>query len=50
MGERRSVVRGQDIVIEQQMTVTLFTDHRAVGGARGAELLAAFKAYIEEPG
>jgi pyruvate dehydrogenase E2 component (dihydrolipoamide acetyltransferase) len=50
MGERRPVVRGQDIVIEQQMSVTLSTDHRCVDGALGAELLAAFKAYVEEPG
>ncbi len=49
-GERRPVVRGQDIVIEQQMSVTLSTDHRCVDGALGAELLGAFKAYIEEPG
>ncbi len=50
MGERRPVVRGQEIVIEQQMSVTLSTDHRIVDGALGAELLGAFKAYIEEPG
>jgi pyruvate dehydrogenase E2 component (dihydrolipoamide acetyltransferase) len=31
------------------MTVTLSCDHRAVDGAVGAELLAAFKALIEEP-
>ena len=49
-GERRAVVRGDDIVIEQRMSVTLSTDHRAVDGALGAELLGAFKAYIEEPG
>ena len=49
-GERRPVVRGNDIVIEQQMSVTLSTDYRCVDGALGAELLAAFKAYIEEPG
>ena len=49
-GERRPVVRGQSIVIEQQMSVTLSTDHRIVDGALGAELLGAFKAYIEEPG
>ncbi|MGQ0484860.1 MAG: pyruvate dehydrogenase complex dihydrolipoamide acetyltransferase [Hyphomicrobiales bacterium] len=49
-GERRPVVRGQDIVIEQQMSVTLSTDHRVVDGALGAELLGAFRAYIEEPG
>jgi pyruvate dehydrogenase E2 component (dihydrolipoamide acetyltransferase) len=49
-GQRRPVVRGNDVVIEQQMTVTLSTDHRIVDGALGAELLGAFKAYIEEPG
>ncbi len=49
-GERRAIVRGNDIVIEQQMSVTLSTDHRVVDGALGAELLGAFKAYIEEPG
>jgi pyruvate dehydrogenase E2 component (dihydrolipoamide acetyltransferase) len=49
-GERRPVVRGNDIVIEQQMSVTLSTDHRVVDGALGAELLGAFKLYIEEPG
>ena len=49
-GERRAVVRGNEIVIEQQMSVTLSTDHRAVDGALGAELIGAFKMYIEEPG
>jgi pyruvate dehydrogenase E2 component (dihydrolipoamide acetyltransferase) len=49
-GERRPVVRGDAIIIEQQMSVTLSTDHRAVDGALGAELLGAFKMYIEEPG
>jgi len=48
-GERRPVVRGNDIVIEQQMTVTLSTDHRCIDGALGAELINAFKLYIEEP-
>jgi pyruvate dehydrogenase E2 component (dihydrolipoamide acetyltransferase) len=32
-----------------QMTVTLGCDHRVVDGALGAELLAAFKALIEQP-
>ena len=31
------------------MSVRLSTDHRAVDGALGAELLAAFKGYIEKP-
>ena len=32
-----------------QLTVTLGCDHRVVDGALGAELLAAFKALIEQP-
>jgi pyruvate dehydrogenase E2 component (dihydrolipoamide acetyltransferase) len=36
-------------VLATQMTVTLSCDHRAVDGAVGAELLAAFKALVEDP-
>jgi pyruvate dehydrogenase E2 component (dihydrolipoamide acetyltransferase) len=50
VGERRPVVRGDAIVIEHQMSVTLSTDHRCVDGALGAELLSAFRMYIEDPG
>ena len=49
-GERRPVVRGNDIVIEQQMTITLSTDHRCIDGALGAEFIGAIKLYLEEPG
>jgi pyruvate dehydrogenase E2 component (dihydrolipoyllysine-residue acetyltransferase) len=49
-GERRPVVRGNEIVIEHQMSVTLSTDHRCVDGALGAELLSAFRLYLEDPG
>ena len=49
-GERRPVVRGNDIVIEQQMTITLSTDHRCIDGALGAEFIGAIKSYLEEPG
>ncbi len=49
-GERRPVVRGNDIVIAQQMTITLSTDHRCIDGALGAEFIGAIKAYLEEPG
>jgi pyruvate dehydrogenase E2 component (dihydrolipoamide acetyltransferase) len=31
------------------MTVTLSCDHRAVDGALGAELLGAFRRFIEIP-
>ena len=32
-----------------QMTVTLSCDHRVVDGALGAELLSAFKGFVEKP-
>ncbi|WP_417767674.1 pyruvate dehydrogenase complex dihydrolipoamide acetyltransferase [Stappia sp.] len=48
-GEKRPVVKGDALAIATVMTVTLSTDHRAVDGALGAELLAAFKGYIENP-
>jgi pyruvate dehydrogenase E2 component (dihydrolipoamide acetyltransferase) len=32
------------------MACTLSADHRAIDGAIGAELLAAFTRYIEQPG
>ncbi len=48
-GDQRAVVRDGKVAIATQMTVTLSTDHRAVDGAVGAELLAAFKTYIENP-
>ena len=48
--ERRPVVRGNDIVIEQQMTITLSTDHRCIDGALGAEFIGVIKAHLEEPG
>ncbi len=49
-GEKRAVVRGNDVVARTIMTVTLSCDHRAVDGALGAQLLGAFKSCIEEPG
>jgi pyruvate dehydrogenase E2 component (dihydrolipoamide acetyltransferase) len=48
-GEKRVVVKGGAPAVATVMTVTLSTDHRAVDGALGAELLAAFKALIENP-
>jgi pyruvate dehydrogenase E2 component (dihydrolipoamide acetyltransferase) len=48
-GEKRAVVRDGEIVAADLMTATLSTDHRAVDGALGAELLTAFKRYIENP-
>ena len=48
-GEKRPVVVGDTVEVRTQMSVTLSTDHRAVDGALGAELLGAFKSFIEEP-
>jgi pyruvate dehydrogenase E2 component (dihydrolipoamide acetyltransferase) len=48
-GEERAVVRNGKIEPAHVMTVGLATDHRAVDGALGAELLGAFKTLIENP-
>ncbi|TPN86441.1 pyruvate dehydrogenase complex dihydrolipoamide acetyltransferase [Mesorhizobium sp. CU3] len=48
-GEERAVVKKGEIRIATVMSVTLSTDHRAVDGALGAELLGAFKRLIENP-
>ena len=48
-GEERVYDDKGEIKIGQFMTVTCACDHRAVDGALGAELLAAFKALIETP-
>ncbi len=49
-GERRPVVKADgSLGVATVMSVTLSTDHRAVDGALGAELLQAFKGYIENP-
>jgi pyruvate dehydrogenase E2 component (dihydrolipoamide acetyltransferase) len=48
-GEKRAVVRDGEIVAADVMTVTLSCDHRAVDGALGAQLLAAFREAIEKP-
>jgi|SRR5262245_5825227 len=48
-GEERAVVRGGKVEVATMMTVTLSTDHRAVDGALGSELIGAFKRLIENP-
>ena len=48
-GEERAVVKNGGVMVANVMSVTLSTDHRAVDGALGAELLAAFKRTIESP-
>ena len=48
-GEKRAVVRGDQIVVANVMSVTLTCDHRVVDGATGARWLAAFKVLLEDP-
>jgi pyruvate dehydrogenase E2 component (dihydrolipoamide acetyltransferase) len=48
-GEQRVIVRNGAPAVATLMSVTLSTDHRAVDGALGAELLQAFKTLIERP-
>jgi pyruvate dehydrogenase E2 component (dihydrolipoamide acetyltransferase) len=48
-GEERAVVSNGQLAVATIMTVTLSTDHRAVDGALGAEMLGAFKKLIENP-
>jgi pyruvate dehydrogenase E2 component (dihydrolipoamide acetyltransferase) len=48
---RRQAIERQDggIAFASMMTVTLSCDHRVVDGALGAQLLAAFKGFVEQP-
>jgi pyruvate dehydrogenase E2 component (dihydrolipoamide acetyltransferase) len=47
--ERRPIVSGEAFEAATIMNVTLSCDHRVVDGATGAALLAAFRAFIEDP-
>jgi pyruvate dehydrogenase E2 component (dihydrolipoamide acetyltransferase) len=49
VGEERVYAEKGQVKVGNFMTVTLSCDHRAVDGALGAELLAAFKGLIETP-
>ena len=48
-GEKRPVVRGDQLAIATVMTVTLTCDHRVVDGAIGSRFLGVFKMMIEDP-
>jgi pyruvate dehydrogenase E2 component (dihydrolipoamide acetyltransferase) len=48
-GEQRAIVRNGKVEAATVMTTTLSTDHRAVDGVLGAQLLGAVKAIIENP-
>lgn len=48
-GERRPIAIGSSIEIATMMSCTLACDRRVIDGALGAELLAAFKGFVEDP-
>ena len=46
---RRPVAAGDGVDVATVAACTLSADHRAIDGATGARLLAAFRTFIEEP-
>ena len=48
-GTRRAIVKNGEVVPAMVMTCTGSFDHRAIDGAVGAQFLAAFKEFIENP-
>jgi pyruvate dehydrogenase E2 component (dihydrolipoamide acetyltransferase) len=48
-GEERPVAKNGALGIATVMSCTLSCDHRAVDGAVGAQFLAAFKKFVEDP-
>jgi len=49
MGEKRPVVKNDELTIATMMSCTFSCDHRVVDGAVGATFLQAFKGMIENP-
>jgi pyruvate dehydrogenase E2 component (dihydrolipoamide acetyltransferase) len=49
MGEKRAIVAGDLVEAATLMSCTLSCDHRVVDGAVGAQLLNAFRSFIEDP-
>ena len=47
--EKRPVIKKDAVKVATMMSVTLSVDHRVIDGALGAELLQAFKAFIQDP-
>ena len=47
--QRRPAVRGDEIVVREQMTVTFSVDHRLADGVIAAKFLSGFQRYLEIP-
>jgi pyruvate dehydrogenase E2 component (dihydrolipoamide acetyltransferase) len=48
-GEKRPVVKNDQLTVATVMSVTMACDHRAMDGAIGAQFLQVFKALLEHP-
>ncbi|MGE0667414.1 MAG: 2-oxo acid dehydrogenase subunit E2 [Sphingomonadales bacterium] len=48
-GEKRPVVKNDQLTVATVMSVTMACDHRAMDGAIGAQYLQVFKALLEHP-
>ena len=48
-GEKKPVVKDGELAIATLMAAPFAFDHRAIDGALGAQLAAAFKRYVENP-
>ena len=46
---KQPVIKNDAVKIATMMHATLSVDHRVIDGALGAEMLAAFKAFLEDP-
>ncbi|MDP7692551.1 MAG: 2-oxo acid dehydrogenase subunit E2 [Vicinamibacterales bacterium] len=47
---KRPIVADDAVTVGTRMAFTLSADHRVIDGAVGAELLAALRSFIEQPG
>lgn len=47
--EQRVIVKNDEMRMAQIVTATLSCDHRVIDGALGAQFLAAFKQFVENP-
>ncbi|MDA0339477.1 MAG: 2-oxo acid dehydrogenase subunit E2 [Proteobacteria bacterium] len=48
-GEKRPIVKNDELAIATMMSVTMACDHRAMDGAVGAQYLQVFKSLLEHP-
>lgn len=48
-GEKRPVVKGNELAVATVMTVTISVDHRVIDGALAAKWMSVFRSVVENP-